>query len=146
MYQVSSAYKNAMHNRVQNFKIRGTIGNASFSDENILAGSLSISNQCSGADNIDIGQVYIGELNCTFLGVDIDRNSWFGKEITIDFGQGLDDGSYEFIPLGVFSVAEADYSEAGVVVKAYDHMAKLDQLCSSLSTGSYGLLCLQSTA
>ena len=136
MYNVSSAYKTAMHNRVQKFKVRGTVGNVSFSDENILAGSLSISNQCSGSDNIDIGQVYIGELNCTFLGVDIDRNSWFGKEIIIDFGQCLNDGSYEFIPLGVFTVAEADYTEAGVAVKAYDHVAKLDKTCSSLSTGA----------
>ena len=86
MYNVSSAYKTAMHNRVQKFKVRGTVGNVSFSDENILAGSLSISNQCSGSDNIDIGQVYIGEMNCTFLGLAIDRNSWYGKEVTIDFG------------------------------------------------------------
>ena len=136
MYNVSNAYKTAMHNRVQKFKVRGTVGNVSFSDENILVGSLSISNQCSGSDNIDIGQVYIGELNCTFLGVDIDRNSWFGKEIIIDFGQCLNDGSYEFIPLGVFTVAEADYTESGVAVKAYDHVAKLDKTCSSLSTGA----------
>ena len=136
MYNVSSAYKTAMHNRVQKFKVRGTVGNVSFSDENILAGSLSISNQCSGSDNIDIGQVYIGEMNCTFLGVDIERNSWYGKEVTIDFGQCLDDGSYEFIPLGVFIVAEANYTESGVVVKAYDHMAKLDKACSSLATGA----------
>ena len=136
MYNVSNAYKSAMHNRVQKFKVRGTVGNVSFSDENILVGSLSISNQCSGSDNIDIGQVYIGELNCTFLGLDIDRNSWYGKEIIIDFGQCLEDGSYEFIPLGVFTVAEADYTQSGVAVKAYDNMAKLDKTCSSLNTGA----------
>ena len=79
MYPVSNAYKAAMHNRVQRFKIRGTVGTKPFTDENILAGSLSISNQCSGSDNIDIGQVYIVELNVTFLDVAIDRNSWYGK-------------------------------------------------------------------
>ena len=136
MYNVSSSYISAMHKCVQKFKVRGTVGNVSFTDENILAGSLSISNQCSGSDNIEIGQVYIGELDCTFLGLAIDRNCWYGKEISIDFGQCLEDGSYEFIPLGVFTVAEAGYTVSGVVVKAYDNMAKLDKTCSSLSTGA----------
>ena len=136
MYPVSNAYKAAMHNRVQRFKIRGTVGTEPFTDENILAGSLSISNQCSGSDNIDIGQVYIGELNVTFLDVAIDRNSWYGKEITISFGQCLGNDNYEYITLGVFTVNEASYTEAGVVIKAYDHMAMLDKTCSSLSTGA----------
>ena len=136
MYPVSDSYKAAMHNHVQNFKIRGSVGNVAFTDDNILAGSLSISNQCSGSENIDIGQVYVGELNCTFLNLAIDRNSWYGQEITINFGQKLANGSYEYIPLGIFTVNEANYTESGVVVKAYDHMAKLDKSCSSISTGA----------
>ncbi len=136
MYSVSNAYKAAMHNRVQSFRVRGTVGNVPFTDDNILAGSLSISNQCSGSENIDIGQVYVGELNCTFLDLAIDRNSWYGQEIIINFGQKLENDSYEYIPLGIFTVAEANYTESGVVVKAYDHMAKLDKSCSSVSTGA----------
>ena len=136
MYPVSSAYKEAMHNRVQSFKISGTIGDVLFTENNILSGSLSITNQCSGNENIEIGQVYIGELNCTFLNLAIDRNSWYGKEITINFGQKTSASTYEYIPLGVFTVFEADYTESGVAVKAYDHMAKLDKTCSSLSTGA----------
>ncbi|MBQ9389833.1 MAG: hypothetical protein IJU07_06635 [Synergistaceae bacterium] len=136
MYPVSNAYKTAMHNRVQRFKIRGSVGTFPFTDQNILAGSLSISNQCSGTENIDIGQVYIGELNATFLDLPIDRNSWYGKEINLSFGQYLGNGNYEYIPLGVFTVNEASYTASGVVVTAYDHMAKLDKTCSSLSTGA----------
>ena len=136
MYPVSNAYKAAMRNRVQRFKIRGLVGEVPFSEVNILSGSLSITNQCSGSDNIEIGQVYIGELNCTFLNLPIDRNNWYGKEININFGQCLGGENYEYIPLGVFIVNEASYTESGVVVKAYDHMAKLDKSCSSLSTGA----------
>ena len=136
MYPVSAAYKTAMHNRVQSFRVRGTIGAVSFTDDNILAGSLSITNQCSGAENIDIGQVYVGELNCTFIDLAVDRNSWYGQEITIHFGQKLENGSYEYIPLGVYTVYEANYTASGVVIKAYDHMAKLDKSCSSISTGA----------
>ena len=136
MYPVSDAYKTAMHDRVQSFKISGTIGSTPFTEADILEGSLTITNQCSGNDNIEIGQVYIGELDCTFLNLSIDRNSWYGKEISIDFGQKLSDGSYEYIPLGVYTVAEASHTESGVVVKAYDNIAKLDKTCSSLSTGA----------
>ena len=125
-----------MHGRVQKYKIKGTIGQISITDENILAGSLTITNQCSGSENIEIGQVYIGELNCTFLDVIIGRNSWQGQQIKLQFGQCLADGCYEFIPLGVFTVSEANYTESGVVVKAYDNMSKLDKMCTSLSTGA----------
>ena len=134
MYPVSEAYKEAMRQRVQRFKVRGKIGNVNFNDSNILSGSLSITNQCSGSENIEIGQVYIGELDCTFMGISLD--GWYNKEITISFGQGLANGTYEYIPLGVFTVSEAEYTASGVVVKAYDHMAKLDKTCSSLSTGT----------
>ena len=136
MYSVSNAYKEAMKRNVQSFKITGTIGNVSFTENDILMGSLNITNQCSGSENIEIGQVYIGELNCTFMDVNIERNSWFGKIITINFGQKLANNSYEYIPLGVFTVSEANYTESGIVVKAYDNMAKLDKKCSALGTGA----------
>ena len=136
MYPVSNAYKEAMHSRVQSFRVTGTVGSAAFNDENILEGSLSITNQCSGNENIEIGQVYIGELNCTFLNLSIDRNSWYGKEITINFGQRLADKTYEDIPLGVFTISEAEYTTSGVAVKAYDVMSKLDKTCGELVAGA----------
>lgn len=134
MYQVSEAYKEAMHERVQCFRMRGTIGDASFTDQNILAGSFSITNQCSSNDNIELGQVYIGELNATFMNVPIGRYNWKGKEIIPYFGLKLHDGTYEDIPLGVFTIDSAEWTESGVVVKAYDHMALLDTPCNRVVT------------
>ena len=134
MYQVSNAYKAAMHRRVQRFKISGKVGETNFDDSNVLSGSLSITNQCSGSDNIEIGQVYIGELNCTFINLDID--GWYEKEITLSFGQCLGNDIYEYIPLGVFTVSEAENTSSGVVVKAYDNISRLDKNCSSLGTGA----------
>ena len=134
MYQVSNAYKSAMHNSVQRFKIKGKVGEVNFDDNNVLSGSLSITNQCSGSDNIEIGQVYIGELNCAFINLDVD--GWYGKTITLSFGQGIGNDSYEYIPLGVFTVSEAENTSSGVVIKAYDNISKLDKTASSLSTGA----------
>lgn len=132
MYEVSEKYKSAMKEQVQSFMMIGTIGSVIFKDNNILKGSFSITNQCSGNEIVEIGQVYIGELNATFLDLDLLRYTWKGKEIRPAFAQVFDDGTYEFIPLGAFTVDEAEWTQSGVVVKAYDNMAKFDKTCSTL--------------
>ncbi len=129
MYTVSDEYKNAMKASVQRYKVKGTVDGISFDERNILSGSLSITNQCSDNNSLVVGKVYIGELNCTFLNMPIGRYGWADKEITISFGQMLKDGTYEYVPLGVFNISEAKWTSSGVVVKAYDNIAKLDKAC-----------------
>ena len=67
MYSVSDEYKAAMKQQVQRFRMTGTAGDLSFSDENILSGSFHLTNQCSDDTNVSIGSVYIGELKVTFM-------------------------------------------------------------------------------
>lgn len=67
MYEVSDAYKKSMKEPVQRFKIGGTVAVTPFTDINVLKGSFSITNQCSDDTEMKIGQVYVGELNATFL-------------------------------------------------------------------------------
>ena len=55
MYGVSDTYKTAMHQAVQKFRLTGTVGTTDFTDENILAGSFSITNQCCGNNEVQIG-------------------------------------------------------------------------------------------
>ena len=52
MYGVSDTYKTAMHQAVQKFRLTGTVGTTDFTDENILAGSFSITNQCCGNNEV----------------------------------------------------------------------------------------------
>lgn len=134
MYGVSEAYKEAMKLPVQHHTLKGMIGEHSFTDKNILAGSFSITNQCCGNDSVEIGQVYIGELNATFLNVPLGRYQWKGQEIIPEFGLRLADGTYEYIPLGVYTIDTAEWTASGVVVKAYDHMALLDKTCNKVLT------------
>lgn len=130
MYGVSNQYKSAMHQRVQEHKVHGSIGNVQFVDEDILYGSMTITNQCSGNEELAIGQVFIGELKATFLDkVNIPRGSWQGKEITVVFSLLLDNDTWEDVPVGVFTVSEAMHGISGVDVVAYDHMTKLDKDC-----------------
>ena len=146
MYAVSEQYKAAMKQPVQRFRMTGTIGDHSFTDDNILAGSFSITNQCTGNDEISIGQVYIGELNATFMNMPISRYEWKGLEIKPVFGMKLPNGSYEDVPLGVFTVETAEWTASGVVIKAYDHMALLDKNCNKVITEVTPYQCAQAIA
>ena len=134
MYGVSDAYKTAMHQAVQKFRLTGTVGTTDFTDENILAGSFSITNQCCGNNEVQIGQVYVGELDATFLNLPLTRYSLKGMKITPSFGLMLADGSYEDVPLGVFNISEASWTMSGLVVKAYDNMSLLDKKCNTRQT------------
>ena len=128
MYPVSEDYISAMRRPVQRHRLTGTVGEVTFADEDILSGSFSITGQCSENGNVQIGQVYIGELKMTFLSKDkLSRYSLKGTEITPYFGLRIESGSYEFIPLGVFTVQEASWGVSGVAITAYDHLAKLDR-------------------
>lgn len=134
MYKVSEKYKEAMKRPVQRHAMKGRIGTHPFTDKNILEGSFSITNQSCGNDNVEIGQVYIGELNATFLSIPLERYQWKGQEIVPYFGLHLSDGTYEYVPLGVYTVDTAEWTASGVVVKAYDHMALLDKSCNKVIT------------
>ena len=128
MYQVSEAYKKAMKEPVHRFLIGGSISNTTFSDRNILKGSFSITNQCSDDSEMKIGQVYVGELNATFVNLNVERYSLQNKLIKPTFSRKTADG-YETIPLGIFKVSEASWTSSGIVIKAYDNMAELDKSC-----------------
>lgn len=130
MYAVSNAYKEAMKKPVQRSKVEGKIGGRTFSDVNILSGSFSITNQCSGSDQVEIGTVYTGELDITLLpNTGLTRGTLQGAVIKPNYGQMLENGTYEWIPLGVFYVSEANWGASGVEIKAYDVMSKLDKAC-----------------
>lgn len=134
MYPVSEAYKRAMKSEEQEHDLRGMIGRFLFGRENVLRGSLTITNQCSDSFEIKIGQVYIGELQATFIGTGIPRYSWKGLDITVYFGLKLADGTYEEIPLGIYTVSEAEWTSSGVAVTAYDYMAKFDKSYNEVQT------------
>ena len=130
MYPVSEAYKEAMKSPVQHFKLRGTITNKNmtyfFSEENVLKGSFSISNQCCGSSAMEIGSVYTGELSMTLLNGVVPRYSIYGSTIEV-YSSLLTDNGWEEIPLGIFIISEANYSTSGCEITAYDKMSLFDK-------------------
>ena len=90
--------------------------------------SLSYSNRCSDTKDVTFGSAYIGAIEVSFIGLIVARGSWQGQVITLEYGLETDDyGTTEWLPVGVFTVASAEWSDLGVHVTAYDNMAKLDK-------------------
>ena len=136
MYEVTDAYKAAMKQPVQRFRMTGTIGKYKFNDDNILSGSFHLTNQCSDDTNISIGSVYIGELKVTLTGIPFVRGTLDDLEIQPVLGLMIADGSFEDIPLGVFHVSAADWGTSGVVITAYDNMARFDKNAAVTEMGT----------
>ena len=126
MYSVSADYLTALASPVARFRLSGTVGSVSFTDENVILGTFSITNNCSEGNEIKLGSVYVGQFKATFTGLAIARGSWVGKVITVSEGLQLADESYEDVPLGVFTIAEAKHTSYGVEVVAYDNMTAFD--------------------
>lgn len=134
MYPVSNDFLTAIKAPAVKSRITGTIGTVSFTDANILQRSFSITNQNSGDDSVQIGTVYIGELDITLLGLTLSRYSLNGVAITPTYGLQLADESYEDVPLGVYYIGEANYTRDGLQIRAYDAVSKLDKTCMVTST------------
>lgn len=141
MYNVTPEFLAQLrkHTRVEH--VRGTIGSALFTDSNIL--SLSLSNRCSDTSDISFGSAYIGQLTATFVNVAIPRGSWGGKTITLFWGveidQEGDDPVTEWIPIGLFEIASAEWTDVGVNIVANDYVEKLEKNFTGVQTQSGGI-------
>ena len=130
MYSGSAAFQTANEAAIQKHKIRGTIGATSFDDDNILTGSLNITRTNSDGSDIKMGGVYISTLTCTFLkNTPITPRGWVEKQITMEFGLCISENPdvYEWMPMGVFKIANAMTAADGTTITAYDALSRLDE-------------------
>ena len=140
MYSVSNAFKTAMKKAQRVEHVKGFVGSVAFADENIIA--MSYTNQCTDTKDVTFGSARIGQLKAVFVGLNISRGAWRGKKITLEYGLTLADDSVEYIPVGVFTIAAAEWSETGVTVTAYDCISDLDNAFSySTTSGKVYDLC-----
>lgn len=138
MYSVSADYLTAMTTNARAHRLSGTVNGTSFTGQNVIRNSLSIKNQFCPATAIELGGVYIGELDLTFTesfatSMNI-RGSWKGVTITASIGVELANDSFEDIPMGTFTIESAKWSDAGLQIVAYDNMAKFDETLNITST------------
>lgn len=150
MYNVSQDYINALEQPVQDYKLNITIDGVTYDESVIVGGSFSITNQCSEGDTVQIGSVYCAELKLTIVSGTIQRGTWDGAIISCSEGMdiGIDEEThehiYEYVPLGVFTVSEANHTEDGVQIVAYDNMLKFDKTLGMTTTvgTAYSILSL----
>lgn len=129
MYQVSEEYLKQTKRKVQTFRLTGTVNKVAFTNNDILSGSFTITNQCSEQNDVKIGSVYIGELKCTFK-PDLQVPDWTKAQIIVSEGLLIDGTTWEDVPLGVYTVSEANDTEYGVDITAYDNMARFNRSCT----------------
>lgn len=146
MYPVSQAYKLAMNSKARREYVRGTITKAlartyEFTSANVI--SMSYSNRCSDTSDITLGSVYVGQLTATFYNVKdviydepIPFGDWRGMEIDVEVGLMVDEEeeTIEWVPLGIFTVSSAEWTDKGVNIVAFDNVIKLDKPVGNLST------------
>lgn len=134
MYPVSNEYINQLKQPYVSRTLRGTIGQVEFTEDDIVGGSFTISNQCSESGEVKLGSVYTAALNATFKSGLIERGSWKGLTITVEEGMYIEGVGVEYIPLGLFTVDEATHAQDGVQVVAYDAMTKFDKTFTTDAT------------
>lgn len=146
MYQVSEEYLKQTKRKVQTFRLTGTVNKIAFTNHDILSGSFTITNQCSEQNDVKIGSVYIGELKCTFK-PDLQVPDWTNAQIIVSEGLLIGGTAWEDVPLGVYTVSEANDTEYGVDITAYDNMARFNRSCTvDITIGTpYELLTLACT-
>lgn len=128
MYSVSENYISKMFDSIQTHRLSGTVDGVPFTDADVIG--VSYTNQCA-EKKVALGSVNIGTLKLTFLSDILNRGEYFGKTITLSDSLylGLDEDEepiYEAVPIGVFYIAEAVWTAAGIDITAYDALSKFD--------------------
>ena len=131
----SAAFTTAMKDAQRVEHVRGTVGSVSFNDSNIIA--LSYSNACADGKDVRFGSARIGQLDIKFCGLGITRGEWRGRQLALEYGLQLADGTTEYIPIGSFTIAKADWTDTGVNITAYDCLAGFDVPFTASTTSGY---------
>ncbi len=138
MYPVSNAFLNAVKANTRKYYWTGRIttkaGNVYDFDQNdIVKGSGYITSQCCGSTEIELGTVYTAEMGISLFS-EIDRYTLEDAEVTLSYHLRLADGSFEEVPMGVFTVSEANRKVRTLEIKAYDHMLRFEKSFNGFET------------
>lgn len=129
MYNASPEFLGELKQNSRIEHLRGTIGGKSFSDENIL--SMNYTNRCSDTKEVSFGLAYVGQIQISLCDIDIPRGSWNNLRISLQYGLDIFNGTEAetvWVPVGVFYVSEALWTDTCINITANDAMTKFDKL------------------
>lgn len=133
MYEVTNEFIEAMHANTTTPVLRGTVGGAPFTGSDVILDSFRITNQNVDVAEIKLGGVFVGELTMTMRrGFAETRGDWTGKVITAEWGLNIG-GTVQMIPVpgGQYTISQAQWTDDGLELTAYDNMGKLDKAYSN---------------
>lgn len=131
IYSVSDAYKTAIRARTRTDRVTGTLTLTNGTVLNLdaadlMSGSLTLDNQCVTGEELAFGCTYLGQAALN-LRTDLSRHAFYGAKLVLHYGLQLPGGRWETVPLGVYTVAEAERRALYVSIKAYDNILALQQ-------------------
>ena len=139
MYEVSTQFQTKINEAVRETRLRGTItvggSTVVLSGEDILTGSVVLSNQCVDGNDFSIGSVHSGMLKFSIFDY-VTSLDLTGKEVSLEFGLVIAPGTVEYVPLGVFTVIEAVHKLTAITLTCLDNMIKLDQKITTELSGT----------
>lgn len=132
MYSASAEFRNLIKQKERTFIYSGSIttkGGATYDFEGKDIRSGKIVRSISSSDALEIGTVYASEFDCE-LALSVNRYELYGGTITLNIEI---DGASDVIPMGVFTIAEANQTSDRLQIKAYDDMVKFGNVNFSAS-------------
>ena len=152
MYNVSDTYKELIKAPVRYTGISGAVRLRDgtiihLTDDNIAAGSLSITQKMNGRGDFRPGGVYSGELSCSLKGFAGKTSDLDGAAIRLAFilyhDSDMQAAKSETVPLGRFYVDGSSIKRRNdtVTLSAFDGMALFDVEATERSGTLYELVC-----
>lgn len=131
MLTISLACLEALLSMTRKDRLTGTLTKKDgtvidLSEGNVDDGSVAISRECAESEEIEFGSATMAQLDIS-LRTQESRYVFYDAKISLDYGILLADGTWCDIPLGEFTVVEADRKNALVVLTAYDNILALDK-------------------
>ena len=148
MYSVPDGYLAAIRAPTRADRLAGKLTltdgtTIALNDSAVISGSLSVDNQCVSGQELTFGSVYMGQASLQ-LRTELTSAAFYNAALEIDYEIKLADGSWYTLPVGRYTVAEAERSAAVVSLTAYDHMLKLERpLAGSVIQGDAYTMLMQ---
>lgn len=138
MYSASADFNTKIKSNARHLKWSGTIttvGGATYdfdtdkdsADGKIVSGSItrSISSQ-----SLNVGTAYASTLSLEVILPAVSRYELYNGVVSLSFSV---DGAADIIPMGIFTISEANQALDHITIKAYDNMTKFDAVSFSAS-------------
>ena len=142
MLDVSAAYTAAIKDKNRTDRIAGTIKlcdgeTINITDDIIVNNSVTLKEQLVSGDTFEIGTFYTNQLDITVYDNNFLSRTYANARITPKYEIQLADGTWESVPLGIFTVDNSLTKRKGSIHKltAFDDSTKFDVDISAYSGG-----------